>query len=92
MVAFAKTGHVLLLFVAGATTRSRQAILRVRTLCEAQPEGSCSLEVVDIYQLPDMAREHQIVATPTLVKQAPLPVQRFIGNFSDITGLFAELE
>lgn len=92
MVALAKTGHVLLLFVAGATTRSRQAILRVRTLCEAQPAGSCSLEVVDIYQLPDMARQHQIVATPTLIKEAPLPVQRFIGNFSDVTGLFAELE
>ncbi len=92
MVALAKTGHVLLLFVAGATTRSRQAILRVRTLCETQPAGSCSLEVIDIYQLPDLARVHQIVATPTLIKEAPLPVQRFIGNFSDVTGLFAEAE
>lgn len=92
VVAPAKTAHVLLLFVAGATTRSRQAILRVRTLCESQPAGSCSLEVIDIYQLPGLAREHQIVATPTLIKAAPQPVQRYIGSFSDVTGLFVEAD
>jgi circadian clock protein KaiB len=83
--------YVLRLFVAGATARSRQAILRVRELCEAELKDNCELEVIDIYQQPSLARAHQIVATPTLIKEFPLPVRRFIGNLLNITGLLVEL-
>jgi circadian clock protein KaiB len=84
--------YVLRLFVAGATTRSRQAVLRVRQLCEAELNGNCKLNVIDIYQQPGLARDHQVVATPTLVVEFPRPVRRFIGNLSNITGLFIELD
>ena len=39
-----------------------------------------------------MARDHQIVATPTLIKESPRPVRRFIGNLAETTGLFGEPE
>jgi circadian clock protein KaiB len=78
--------------VAGATARSRQAVLRVRQLCAAELKDSCELEVIDIYQQPKLARENQIVATPTLVKEFPRPVRRFIGNLLNTDGLFAELD
>ena len=84
--------YVLRLFVAGATDRSRQAVLRVRQLCAAEPKGRCTLEVIDIYQQPKLARDNQIVATPTLIKELPRPVRRFIGNMANITGLFVELD
>ena len=84
--------YVLRLFVAGATTRSRQAILRVRQLCEAELNGGCDLEVIDIYQQPGLARDNQIVATPTLIIEFPPPLRRFIGNLTNITGLFVELD
>ena len=84
--------YVLRLFVAGATARSRQAVLRVRQLCEAELKGNCTLEVIDIYQQPGMASANQIVATPTLVKEFPRPARRFIGNLSNTTGLFVELD
>jgi circadian clock protein KaiB len=80
----------LRLFVAGATARSRQAILHVRRLCENELKGRCQLEVIDIYQQPNLARDHQIVATPTLIKELPRPVRRFIGNLANTTGLFIE--
>jgi circadian clock protein KaiB len=80
--------YILRLFVAGATARSRQAVLRVRQLCEAEPKGSCELEVIDIYQQPKLARENQIVATPTLIKEFPRPVRRFIGSLLSTAGLF----
>ena len=83
---------VLRLFVAGATARSRQAVLRVRQMCEAEPKGRCTLEVIDIYQQPALARDNQIVATPTLIKKLPLPVRRFIGNLLNIADLFVELD
>ena len=84
--------YVLRLFVAGATARSRQAVLHVRQLCETELKDNCTLEVIDIYQQPGLARANQIVATPTLIKELPLPVRRFIGNLVNISGLFDELD
>ena len=84
--------YILRLFVAGATVRSREAVLRVRQLCEAQEKGSCTLEVIDIYQQPHLARDHQIVATPTLVRELPRPARRFIGNLLNTAGLFLDLD
>ena len=84
--------YVLRLFVAGATARSRQAVLRVRQLCEAELKDNCKLEVIDIYQQPKLARKNQIVATPTLIMEFPRPVRRFIGSLANITGLFVELD
>ena len=83
--------HLLRLFVAGATTKSRQAVLRVRQLCEGELKNACKLEVIDIYQQPLLARKNQIVATPTLILEFPPPVRRFIGNLAKITGLCVEL-
>ena len=71
------------LFVAGATTRSMFAIQNVQQLCEEQLAGRYQLDIIDVYQQPAQARAEQIVATPTLVKQAPLPMRRFIGDLSN---------
>jgi circadian clock protein KaiB len=83
--------HVLRLYVAGATARSHQALLRVRQLCEAELHGKYELEVIDVYQQPTLARDRQIIATPTLVKEFPPPVRRLIGNLANITRLFVGL-
>jgi circadian clock protein KaiB len=84
--------YLLRLYVAGATARSRQALRRVYQLCEAELKDNYELEVIDVYQQPELARDNQIVATPTLVKEFPLPVRRFIGNLSNATRLFDELD
>lgn len=83
---------LLRLYVAGATERSRQAILRARHLCETEYHGKCELEVIDVYQQPILARDGQIVATPTLVKEVPLPVRRIIGDLTNAKGLFVGLD
>lgn len=84
--------HVLRLYVAGATDRSRQAILRARQLCETELNSNYELEVIDVYQQPILARDGQIIATPTLVREFPRPVRRLIGNLTNTTGLFVGLE
>jgi circadian clock protein KaiB len=83
---------LLRLYVAGATARSHQAILRARELCETEFDGNCELEVIDIYQQPLLAREGQIIATPTLVKELPRPVRRLIGDLANAAGLFGGLD
>ena len=88
----AQDKYVLRLFVAGATVRSHQAVVRVRELCETILKGRVKLEVIDIYQQPKLAQENQIVATPTLIIVLPLPVRRFIGNLATITELFSLID
>jgi circadian clock protein KaiB len=83
---------LLRLYVAGATDRSRQAILRARELCKTELRGQYELEVIDIYQQPILARDGQILATPTLVREFPKPVRRLIGNLSNTAGLLVGLD
>lgn len=84
--------QILRLYVAGATERSRQAILRARRLCDTELRGNYELQVVDVYQQPILARDGQIVATPTLVREFPKPVIRLIGNLTKSAGLFVGLD
>ncbi len=79
--------YVLRLFVAGATTRSRDAVLRIQELCAGELHGGCDLKVIDIYQQPKLARANQIVATPTLIVEFPPPVRRLIGNLAKVASL-----
>ena len=72
---------VLRLYVTGANRSSRHAVERARELCE-KLSGRYELEVIDIYQLPALAKGEQIVATPTLIRVLPLPLRRFIGDLS----------
>jgi circadian clock protein KaiB len=76
--------YVLRLYVTGTTPGSTRAIERVRSVCEEHLHGNFELEVIDIYQMPSLATDHQIIATPTLVKELPLPLRRFIGDLSNV--------
>ncbi|HUZ08390.1 MAG TPA: circadian clock KaiB family protein [Candidatus Paceibacterota bacterium] len=87
-----KDKDVMRLFVAGVTAKSRQAILRVRQLFEAELKDGCELEVIDICLHPKLARINQIVATPTLIVDFAAPVRRLIGNLSDTNGISAGLD
>jgi len=75
--------YVLRLYIAGTTPRSRRAVANIREICEHNLNGRYQLEVIDIYQKPGLAQGEQIIAAPTLVKQLPLPLRRFIGDLSD---------
>jgi len=74
---------VLRLYISGASPKSLQAVKNVKDICVGSLNGRYDLEVVDLYQSPSRAAEDQIVATPTLVKQAPLPSKRLIGTLSN---------
>jgi circadian clock protein KaiB len=83
--------YILYLFVAGATARSADAIKNVTRMCEKHLKGKCELKVIDIYQQPELARQEQIIAVPTLVKKQPPPVKRFIGDVSDAKRILSSL-
>lgn len=75
--------YLLRLYVAGTTQQSTRAILNIQQICEEHLDGLYHLEVIDIYQRPQLAKDEQIVAVPTLVKKLPAPLRRVIGSFAD---------
>ena len=87
-------GFLLRLYVTGATARSARAIANIKEICERLVPGEYELEVVDIYQQPELARSAQLVAAPTLLKSEPPPERRLVGDLSDqarvISGLGLE--
>lgn len=74
--------YTLRLFVAGTTANSLRAIENLRRICDDLLAGDVDLEIIDIYQQPELVGQYQIVAAPTLVKVLPLPLRRIIGDLS----------
>jgi len=83
--------YVLRLFVTAMTPRSTRAIRAVRTLCEKRLKDRYELEIVDVYQQPQMIQGEQVLATPTLIKYEPAPMRRIIGDMTDTNRLCAGL-
>ncbi|HEU5317320.1 MAG TPA: circadian clock KaiB family protein [Chloroflexota bacterium] len=75
--------YVFRLYVTGRTPRSERAIANLRRICETVLPDRYELSVVDVLEQPQLAEQERILATPTLVKQIPLPARRVLGDLSD---------
>ncbi len=75
--------YMLRLYVAGMNPRSSEAIRTVTEICEANLENRYDLDIIDLYKHPALAKQQQIIAAPTLVKESPLPLRRIIGSMAD---------
>lgn len=83
----------LSLFVAGNDAESRELIDAVnRVLCQSSADDKYFLEVVDVLDSPEKALERDIFATPTLVRNFPLPVVKLIGDVRRSTQLMGLLQ
>lgn len=84
--------YVLKLYLTGLTPKSIAAMDNLRKICEDNLKGRYTLEIVDLYKNPSLARGEQIIAAPTLIKTLPLPLRRIIGNMSDIERVLIGLD
>lgn len=82
----------LVLYVAGQTPKSIAAIANLQRICTDHAPGAFDVEVVDLKKQPQLARQHGIVAIPTLVRELPVPVRRIIGDLSDVQKVLVHLE
>ncbi len=89
----AENKYVLRLYVAGANRRSFRAIQNLRKMLDEHlSPDEYELEIIDIYQQPIFAKKGQIIAAPTLIKELPEPLQRFIGDLSNIERLLVGMD
>jgi circadian clock protein KaiB len=78
----ARKMYALRLYITGQTPRSVASVQNLRQVCDQYLAGRFELQVIDIYQQPELAKEAQIIAAPTLVKKLPLPLRRLVGDLS----------
>ncbi len=81
----------LKLYIINRTPKSVAALTNLKAICHEYLEDKCRLSIIDIGKHPQVAKESQIVAVPTLVKAFPLPAQRVIGDLSDTERVLAGL-
>jgi circadian clock protein KaiB len=84
--------YILRLYITGTTSRSALALTNLKKICEEYLEGRYELEVIDLYRMPGLAKDEQIIAAPTLIKKLPLPFRRIIGDMSDVEKVLMGLD
>jgi circadian clock protein KaiB len=84
--------YVLRLYVVGSTSKSSRAITNIKTICETHLKNRYVLTVVDLYEQKERAHQDQIVVTPTLIRELPLPKRRLIGDLSQTERVLVALD
>jgi circadian clock protein KaiB len=74
---------LLRLYVSGRGWLTSRAELNLERLCRQYLKGRYRIDVIDLQEHPALAREHEIVAVPTLVREAPVPIRKVVGDLSD---------
>ncbi len=82
----------LRLYVAGQTPHSLAALQNLRRICEEHLAGEYHIEVVDLLVHPQLSRDDQILAVPTLVRKLPPPLRKIIGDLSDTERVLVGLQ
>jgi circadian clock protein KaiB len=82
----------LRLYVAGQSTKCMAAVRNLNQFCESHLAGRYHIEVVDLLLNPRLAREHQIVAIPTLVRKLPEPLRRLVGDLTNTERMLVGLD
>ncbi len=84
--------YVLRLYVAGKSPKSVNAITNIKKICEENLQGRYELDVIDLYQQPQLAQGEQIIALPTLIRKLPPPLRRIIGDMSNTERVLVGLD
>ncbi len=82
---------ILKLYVTGQTPRSQRVIARVYQIAREWLRGECEPVVIDVLEHPHLAEQDKVLATPTLIKQFPLPIRRIVGDLPDLERVAMEL-
>lgn len=84
--------YVLRLYVAGNSLRSMRTISSLKKICEKYLSGHYEMEIIDIYQQPEVLEKDHVFATPTLIKELPPPLQKLIGDLTNVDKVIIALD
>lgn len=84
--------YTLKLYITGNTPRSQRAIANLFRICSEELGNQYKVEIIDVLEQPQRAEDEKIMVTPTLIKQLPPPLQRIIGDMSNIDSVLLGLD
>jgi circadian clock protein KaiB len=70
-------------FVAGGSWRAQRVVQALHDLCEEHEVSDYAVEIVDVLEDPGAAEQHRVLALPLVMRVAPEPVVRVVGDLSD---------
>ncbi len=73
----------LRLYVIDETPRSVTAFNNLYRICEKHLPGRYEIQVVDLFENPQLARDDQILTAPTLIRQIPPSHKKLVGDLSN---------
>jgi circadian clock protein KaiB len=79
------------LYVAGDALNSTCAVSSLRSLLARHASRPATVEIIDILKHPEQGMRDGVLVTPTLIKLAPRPERRLIGNLKDTHALATAL-
>jgi len=80
------------LFVSGSRRNSGKIISNLEQILASRLSQTYELTVSDLDEVPELAKQFQILAVPTLLREAPRPQRRVIGDLSDADRVVAALD
>jgi circadian clock protein KaiB len=80
------------LYVAGDAPNSNQAVTNLKAFCDEYLGNRHEIELVDVTREPQRALADGVLLTPMLVRKAPAPTRKIIGNLSEKKPLLQLLE
>jgi circadian clock protein KaiB len=83
---------ILRLYVSGQTPNSLIAFENLKKICDDHLSAKYTIEVIDLLKHPQLAKDHQIIAVPTLIRKLPTPVKKIIGNLSNTEKVLVGLD
>lgn len=72
----------LRLYVAGNSPNSERARQELNVICAEYLHPDCTIEIVDVWEHPEIALADRVFATPALRKLAPGPTVLIFGDLS----------
>lgn len=84
--------YQLTLYIMGHSLRSERAVKNLFQLCAEHVPDQYDITIIDVLEQPEFAEEAKILATPMLVKRAPSPVRRVVGDLSHAKQVLESLD
>ncbi len=83
---------VLSLYISTKTAKTDHLTQVIRNMCYDFYKDEYELAVYSVLEHPDIAEREHILATPTLVREFPLPRKHIIGDFNQSEKIASLLE
>jgi len=70
------------LYIGGPTRASDEVLGRLQAICDEAIPNDYAIEIIDLSKNPQLAKDHQIIATPSVFRTLPEPMRKSIGDLS----------